>query len=177
MRYPHVGDNIQIQSYKHDGSLHRVWESTMVLQAASNTIIGANDRTVVIESDGRKWFTKEPAITYFSTEEWFNIICMIRKDGIYYYCNLGSPVTYDEEALKYIDYDLDIKVYPDNTYKLLDEDEYSLHRHKMNYPQKLDNILKSHVHELMAWIEDKRGPFDRSFVEEWYTAYNKMKMR
>ena len=33
----------------------------------------------------------------------------------------------DEEALKYIDYDLDIKVYPNGKYHLLDEDEYEQH--------------------------------------------------
>ena len=49
---------------------------------------------------------------------------MFREDGIYYYCNLSSPFVCDEEALKYIDYDLDIKVYPNGKYHLLDEDEY-----------------------------------------------------
>ena len=49
---------------------------------------------------------------------------MLREEGVYYYCNLSSPFAYDSEALKYIDYDLDIKVYPDMTYTLLDEDEY-----------------------------------------------------
>ena len=47
--------------------------------------------------------------------------------GIYYYCNLSSPFVCDEEALKYIDYDLDIKVYPNGKYHLLDEDEYEQH--------------------------------------------------
>ncbi|MBM7645153.1 protein associated with RNAse G/E [Scopulibacillus daqui] len=174
MRFPRMGQIIQIQSYKHDGTLHRVWEETMVLKGTQDTVIGANDQTLVIESDGRHWRTKEPAITYFSTKEWFNIICMIRQDGIYYYCNLGSPITWDEEALKYIDYDLDIKVYPNGSYKLLDEDEYSLHKRKMNYPKKLDNILKSHVQELIDWIKNKKGPFNPSFVDKWYSLYKKL---
>lgn len=174
MRLPRVGENIQIQSYKHDGTLHRVWESTTVLKAQSGIIIGANDATIVTEADGRKWRTKEPAITYFSMKEWFNIICMLRRDGIHYYCNLGSPATWDEEALKYIDYDLDIKVLPDKSYKLLDEDEYSLHKVKMNYPKKLDIILKSHVRELIDWIEKGKGPFNQRFVDKWYKIYKKM---
>lgn len=174
MRFPHVGQTIQIQSYKHDGTLHRVWDATKVLKGDNNTIIGANDQTMVSESDGRQWRTKEPAITYFSTEEWFNIICMIRRDGIHYYCNLGSPVTWDDEALKYIDYDLDIKVFPDMSYKLLDEDEYSLHKNKMNYPKKLDNILKNHVQELIDWIQQRKGPFDKAFVDKWYTEYKRI---
>lgn len=171
MRFPKTGSTIEIQSYKHDGSLHRTWDETLILSGSKETIIGGNNQTIVTESDGRKWQTKEPAIIYFSTTEWFNIICMIRPDGNYYYCNLGSPVTWDEEALKYIDYDLDIKVFPNGTYKLLDEDEYSLHREKMNYPLKLDKILRRHVDELINWIEHRKGPFNPKFVEKWYDVY------
>ncbi len=59
------GDFITIQSYKHDGNLHRTWRDTMVLKTAENAIIGVNDHTLVTESDGRRWVTREPAIVYF----------------------------------------------------------------------------------------------------------------
>ena len=49
---------------------------------------------------------------------------MIRQKGISYYCNLASPYVLDKEALKYIDYDLDIKIFPDGEKRLLDVDEY-----------------------------------------------------
>ena len=35
---------------------------------------------------------------------------MIRDNGISYYCNMASPYYLDKEALKYIDYDLDVKI-------------------------------------------------------------------
>ncbi len=38
-----------IQSYKHDGSLHRTWRDTMVLKATENAIIGVNDHTLIGE--------------------------------------------------------------------------------------------------------------------------------
>ncbi|HET7628746.1 MAG TPA: DUF402 domain-containing protein [Bacillales bacterium] len=171
MAFPHKGDRIEIQSYKHDGTLHRTWEETVVLKGTPSTVIGGNDRILVTEADGRMWRTREPAIVYFSAHKWFNIICMIRETGTHYYCNLGSPFTWDEEALKYIDYDLDVKVFPDFTFKLLDEDEYSLHRKKMNYPLKLDRILRSHVNELISWIHGRKGPFQAEFVEKWYERF------
>ncbi len=59
---------------------------------------------------------------------------------MYYYCNLSSPFVCDEEALKYIDYDLDIKVYPNGKYHLLDEDEYEQHMRQMNYSSDIDVI-------------------------------------
>lgn len=171
MTFPKAGSSIQVQSYKHDGSLHRIWEETIVLKGTSNIVIGGNDRILVKESDGRHWRTREPAICYFDSEKWFNTIGMIRSDGIYYYCNLGTPFTWDKEALKYIDYDLDIKVFPDMTYVILDEDEYELHRKLMNYPTAIDNILQASVAELISWITQRKGPFDPQFVEMWYERF------
>ena len=69
---------------------------------------------------------------------------MMRETGIYYYCNLASPAIYDGEAVKYIDYDLDYKIFPDGSIILLDEDEYDEHRKSMNYPEEIDGILRIH---------------------------------
>ena len=88
---------------------------------------------------------REPAICYFPKKKWYNVICMIRKTGVYYYCNIASPTLYDGEALKYIDYDLDLKVFPDGNYRILDEEEYKQHAKQMNYSKELDKILKKTV--------------------------------
>lgn len=171
MFIPEVASNISIKSYKHDGSLHRVWDSNFVLKATKSVLIGANDKSKVTESDGRVWATREPAILYFHTQYWFNIICMLRNDGIYYYCNISSPFVCDAEGLKYIDYDLDVKVYPDMTYVLLDEDEYEQHKKQMHYPLILDRILDTNVNNLLHWIRQRKGPFSPDFVDEWYERY------
>jgi len=172
MGIPVEGETIQIHSYKHNGHIHRVWDRTTVLKATNNLVIGGNDRTVVTESDGRTWVTREPAICYFHAQQWFNVIGMIREDVIYYYCNISSPFIYDDnEALKYIDYDLDIKVYPDMTYTLLDEDEYEKHRKEMNYPEVIDRILHNHVEELKGWIRQRKGPFAPDFIDIWYERF------
>ncbi|MFA8440060.1 DUF402 domain-containing protein [Pueribacillus sp. YX66] len=171
MEFPTIGAKIEIQSYKHNGTLHRVWEESIVLSASSKEIICGNDRIFVTESDGRKWQTREPAICYFSAHHWFNVIGMIRDNGIYYYCNMGSPFTWDREALKYIDYDLDVKVFPDMTYEVLDEDEYEEHAKLMEYPKVLDTILHNHLAEIKSWINQRKGPFAPTFIDNWYDQY------
>jgi len=169
--FPREGDKIQIHSYKHNGYIHRVWEESTVLKGSQHCIIGGNDRTIVTESDGRTWVTREPAICYFHARHWFNIIGMLREDGVYYYCNISSPFVWDDEALKYIDYDLDVKVYPDMTYTILDEDEYELHSKLMNYPEVIDLILRKNLETLLRWIRQKKGPFAPEFIDEWYERY------
>ncbi len=171
MCIPKEGEKVQIHSYKHDGNIHRIWEETTILKSTKGVIIGANDRTFVTESDGRTWVTREPAVCYFHGSHWFNIIGMLRQDGIYYYCNLSSPFAYDAEALKYIDYDLDIKVYPDMTYVLLDEDEYEMHRKQMQYPEAIHTKLKQNMNILIQWIHQRKGPFAPDFVDIWYERY------
>lgn len=171
MSAPEPGTEIEIQSYKHDGNIHRVWESNIVLKGTEKVIIGANDKASVIESDGRIWTTREPAISYFHAEYWFNIIGMLRRDGVHYYCNISSPFTYENKALKYIDYDLDVKVFPDMTYKLLDEDEYEENSKDMDYPVDLDPILYKQIDFLLTWVRQRKGPFAPDFIDKWYERY------
>lgn len=171
MLAPEIGSNIKIKSYKHNGQLHRTWESNFVLKSTNKIVIGANDKVQVIESGGGTWVTREPAIIYFHSEYWFNIIGMIKDEGIHYYCNISSPFVYDKEALKYIDYDLDIRVYPDMTYKLLDEDEFEEHKMQMDYPKVLDKILYRNIEHVYVWIRQRKGPFAPGFIDQWYERY------
>lgn len=171
MNVPKPGEKIQIHSYKHNGHIHRIWEETTILKGTQQLVIGANDRTLVTESDGRTWVTREPAICYFDMDYWFNVIGMIREDGVYYYCNVSSPFVFEDGAIKYIDYDLDIKVFPDMTYVLLDEDEYENHRQEMNYPPIIDPILKKNLGYLKEMIHQRKGPFASDFIDNWYERF------
>lgn len=177
MKLPKEGDFITIQSYKHDGEIHRAWRDTMVLKTTENAIIGVNNHTLVTENDGRRWVTREPAIVYFHKKYWFNIIAMIRENGVSYYCNLASPYVLDNEALKYIDYDLDVKVFADGEKRLLDVDEYERHRKSMNYSTDIDYILKENVKILVDWINNQRGPFAPAYVNIWYKRYLELRNR
>lgn len=177
MPVPKEGDYIAIQSYKHDGSLHRTWRDTMVLKTSEYELIGLNDHTLVTESDGRRWLTREPAIVYFHKRYWFNIIAMIRESGVAYYCNLASPFALDKEALKYIDYDLDVKVFANGERRLLDVDEYEDHAAKWHYSAEVDHILKSNVKVLVDWIKNGKGPFSKEYVDIWYNRYLELSHR
>lgn len=172
---PKEGDYIAIESYKHNGQLHRKWRDTMVVKTEQNILIGVNDRTLITESDGRKWVSREPAIVYFHNKLWFNVIVMLRPEGVAYYCNLGSPFILDREALKYIDYDLDIKVFPDGETRLLDVDEYAMNKKRWHYGEKIDTILRGASLELLEWIHNKTGPFSPKFANIWYERYNELR--
>lgn len=168
---PKEKEYIYIQSFKHDKSLHRTWSKAFVIEANNERIVAITDRSYVIEADGRKWLTREPAICFFYPDKWYNVISMIRKKGVFYYCNLASPSMYDGEALKNIDYDLDIKVNNDFEYSILDEDEYEEHSKEMGYSKDLDYVVHKQMNALRERIERRESPFDHDEIQRLYNRY------
>lgn len=163
--------DIQIQSYKHDESLHRIWEKATVVEETESHIVVVNKRTKVIESNGRFWHTREPSVTWFYKDKWYNIIGIIKQNEIHYYCNIASPYVLDDEGLKYIDYDLDVKVVDDFSYTVLDRNEYNRHKVKMNYSEKLKHILEEELTQLRQMIEQREEPFQHDTIIRYYNKY------
>lgn len=168
------GQKVEIHSYKHNGQIHRIWKYGSVVAVHDNYIVIVNNQTQVIESNGRVWYTKEPAVCYFFTDSWYNVISMIRSTGVHYYCNLASPFIWDGEAIKYIDYDLDLKVYPNNTMRILDQKEYAFHFKLMNYPQQLDTILNNELDRLMQLASNNSFVFDRDKVYKDFSLFHQI---
>lgn len=166
-----VGSKIVLQSYKHDHSLHRIWAEATVLADNNDIIIVANKRTKVIESNGRFWYTKEPSVSYFFRNHWFNVIGIIKPSGVSYYCNISSPVLVDDEAIKYIDYDLDVKVVQDGSVSILDQNEYKKHQKQMCYPEEICSILEEEMAFLQKMIERKVEPFQQEIILNWYNKF------
>ena len=166
-----IGDSVFVQSFKHNGSVHRTWSKALVIDVQEDFYVAVTDHTWVVESDGRRWLTKEPAICFYYKNKWFNIISMIRKTGIYYYCNVASPSIFDGEAIKNIDYDLDVKVYPDGKYMILDQNEFEYHSNIMNYPSEIIGKCVKAKDELIKMIENKAKPFDFSYINSHILRY------
>lgn len=170
-----VGDILKIQSYKHNGIVYKNWDDTIVLEINDKYIVCANNKTRVTEIDGRKWNTNELAIIFFYKDMWFNVIAQFKKDGIYYYCNIETPYVIEDKTIKYIDYDIDLRIFPDDTYKVLDEREYEYHRSKMKYPDDIDKIVKYEIKNLINIYKSKKVPFDKDYLMKYYEIYKKIK--
>ena len=164
----------KIHSYKHDKKIHRVWNNVTILDFDEEKLVVANYKTKVIEANGRYWNTKEPAICFFYNNEWFNVIAMMKEDGIHYYCNISSPYVYDDEAIKYIDYDLDLRVDSKYNYRILDKDEYKFHAKLMDYSPKLKAVIESSMEKVIEMVKNRMGPFNLEVVMKYYNQYKKV---
>jgi len=170
-----IGDVYQIQCYKHNGKIHRSWDEAVVLDLKKDYIVFGNNKTRVTESEGTTWRTKEPAIMYFFKNKWYNIIAQMKKDGVYYYCNIATPYIIEEGTVKYIDYDLDLRIFPKGEYKVLDKLEYQYHKNKMNYSDDLDVVVNSALSELVASYQEKLPMFQTEVNKEYLETYFKVK--
>lgn len=171
------GDKYVIHSYKHNGKLYKTWDEAIYLDECEDYYVFGNNHTRVTKKYGSSWNTREAAVMFFFKKEWFNVIAQLKSNGIYFYCNIASPVLIEEDTktIKYIDYDLDLRIFPDNTYKILDKSEYEYHKKIMKYSDQLDKILKFELNKLIQKFNIGNDVFDKNIILDYHNEYVKLK--
>ncbi|MRR32832.1 DUF402 domain-containing protein, partial [bacterium] len=70
----------------------------------------------------------DPFIEAFYTRHWFNVFEMRDRESSLvkgWYCNVSRPAVINDSTIAYADLALDLLVYPNGDWKLLDEGEYA----------------------------------------------------
>lgn len=168
------GDKLEIHCYKHNGKIDRISGEAVVLEVKDDYFVCANNKVKLTENDGRSHRTKEIAILFFYKNEWFNILAQLKKYGLFYYCNIASPYVLDGNIIKYIDYDLDLRIFPDGTFKVLDKNEYKYHKNIMKYSDDIDLIVQDSLKRLIKMKENGVDPFKNEVVEKYYNMYKEL---
>lgn len=96
---------------------------------------------------------------------------MIKNDGVCFYCNIASPSLIDRDIIKYIDYDLDAKLFPNGEVRVLDEKEYDHHRESYGYDDELDQILKFTISDILERMKKRKFPFNEEVVRDFYNQF------
>lgn len=170
-----IGDEFQIQCYKHNGKVHRAWSEALLLDVKKDYMVFGNKKTQVTEAEGSYWKTKEPAIMYFFRNRWFNVIAQLKKEGVSYYCNIATPFIIEEGTIKYIDYDLDLRIFPTGEYKILDQLEYDYHKKLMHYPEDLNQVIGHAMDELIQLYEGGSPIFRPDDNLKYYELYESIR--
>ena len=87
---------------------------------------------------------------------------------------IASPFVIEEATIKYIDYDLDLRVFPDGSFKVLDRGEYNYHKNKMKYSDDIDKILKDELTNLIDLAREKKSPFQKEIIEKYHLKYEEI---
>lgn len=168
-------DQVLVKSFKHDGHLHRMWmENWLVPKSKHHSMhhgedmhVLINSRTPIVESDGKQWISKVPAVTFFIPHQWFNVVALIEEGGIRYYCNIASPPFENEGVFTYIDYDLDVIRYPNGQVCVVDRDEYEYNRLAYHYSDIVEHKVSAGLESVMERLKQRQTPFEDDVVS-WY---------
>lgn len=174
MKKLEIGDKVSIHCYKHDGTIEHTSDFSIVLENNDDVLICGNGKTKITEKDGRCYYTNEPAIIFFYKKNWYNIIAQLKKHGLFYYCNIATPYVVDEKVIKYIDYDLDLRVFPDGGFRVLDRNEYKYHKKIMHYSEDLDLVIKNELANLIEIKRNNGEPFNEEIINKYYKKYQEL---
>jgi len=174
-----------IKSFKHDGSLHRMWMENWLVpsellhpeHADSGSVwVYLNDQTTIVEKGGKEWVSRIPAVSFFLPNEWFNVVALLEDKGIRYYCNLASPPYRYGDVLTYIDYDLDLVVLPDGSVHELDREEFNRHKAEYRYSDAVQEQIGFGLRKLQEAIRKPSSLFGDEiayrYFEQWKERMN-----
>jgi protein associated with RNAse G/E len=155
---------ITVNSRKYDHSIRRTWQCQLIEQTDSLIfLVGEFDRDVEHANLGS---IRRGTVSYeyFWFDRCYNIFCFREPDGTLrnYYCNIAMPPIFEIGVLDYVDLDIDILVWPDHSYEVVDRDDFERNSTKYNYPAMIKEQTEASVAELIAMIERREFPFDRS---------------
>ena len=70
---------------------------------------------------------------------------------------------------------MDLRIFPDGAFKILDRGEYQYHKKIMHYSDDLDIILRRELDILIEMVKKKEGPFKEGIVDYYYGVYKSIK--
>lgn len=146
---------ITINSRKYDGHIRRTWPGGLISESKDMLVVIGRFREDVQHDD--LGLIKEGTISFehFWLRRWYNIFRFHEPDGRLrnYYCNITMPPVFTNDVIDYVDLDLDVIVWPDKGYQVLDRDDLEKNAIKYGYPvEVIANAEKSLV-EIIALIE------------------------
>ncbi len=153
---------ITINSYKFDGKIHRSWKAKLIEQKNSLLIfVGEFEKEVKHSHLG---VIRRGTVSYefYWLDLWYNVFRFHEPDGDLrnYYCNVNLPPKFENGVLDYIDLDIDVLVWKDFRYEILDLDEFAENAKIFNYSEDLIEKAKDNLAKLLRLIENRKFPFN-----------------
>jgi uncharacterized protein len=147
---------------KFDGRIHRSWSCRLIEKKESQiTFIGEFEKEIIHNELG-VIRPKTLSYEFYWTDRFYNVFRFHEPDGNLrnFYCNINLPPTFNNGVLDYVDLDIDVLVWKNFEYKILDLEEFEHHSKKFLYPIEIIEKAKSALNELLELIDKRSFPFD-----------------
>ncbi len=153
---------ITVNSRKYDQSIRRSWECRLLEQSGSQLVFVGEFADEVSHPD--LGLIKKGTISYeyYWLDRWYSIFRFHEPGGEFrnYYCNINMPPVFENGVLDFVDLDIDVLVWPDSRYLVLDEDEYEENAVKFGYPDNVKTAVSETLSNLIKIIKNKGLPGD-----------------
>ncbi len=152
---------ITINSRKFDGKIHRSWKAAIIEQSDSLiTFVGEFESDIKHTHLG---FIRRGTVSYeyYWFNRWFNVFRFHEPEGDLrnFYCNVNMPPIYQNGVLDYVDLDIDVLVWKDYSYQILDLDEFEENSFRFGYPTEICDQAAASLSVLEAMIKKRDYPF------------------
>ena len=156
---------VTINSRKFDGKIHKSWQAEFLNTEDSLLIfVGEFEKEINHPFLG---VIRRGTISYefYWTDRWYNIFRFHEPDGSLrnFYCNVNLPPEFKDDILDYIDLDIDLLVWKDFSYQVLDLDEFEQNALRFSYSQELYQNALNGLDELISLVKNKSYPFNEKF--------------
>jgi protein associated with RNAse G/E len=117
-----------VQTLMYDGAKSYRWVGRQIHRDDEHLFF-----TAVFERDGRdlgyvRFEKGDVFYEWYYFDRWYNVFQVYSKDGALkgWYCNITKPAVVAGDELTFVDLALDLWVWPDMSYLVLDEDEFDV---------------------------------------------------
>ena len=100
-------------------------------------------------------------------QEYGDLIAEFSKKGVIF----ASPTILDDGYLRYIDYDLDVKLYPDGMIRELDQKEYRVHAKRFAYPDWVQRKCQKAEEEIEHMMKEGIAPFNEELCNRIFAEF------
>ena len=66
---------------------------------------------------------------------------------------------------------MDLRVFPDGGFRILDRNEYKYHKRIMHYSNDLDLIIRDELQKLISIKKAEKFPFDKEKIRLYYEKF------
>ena len=151
-----------INSLKFDKKIHRSWKMNLIEKKENLFVFkGAFEKEINHPHLG---VIRPNTISYeyFWKDCWFNVFRIHESEGDLrnFYCNICQPPFIENQTLNYVDLDIDVLVWKDFTYEILDSDEFEKNAEKFHYSLELRQKVKDVLFLVLDLIKNKSFPFN-----------------
>jgi protein associated with RNAse G/E len=160
---------VQSTSFKHDGSVAKIFHGMKLIQHDADVCVQFSDvgARVDVVNKNSHWIAQYSAYKVYPKNAWYNFVIVEKEGGLEYYCNVAAPPEIDADGnVTYIDYDVDVILSPDGTITVHDEEQFASRVTLMGYSDDIVTKVQAKTAWLVHALTERSCYFSADFYKE-----------